>query len=247
MLLAIIDGLDSTIQGWFTHFRWPAEYAARLLLAMVAGGLVGIERELRGRQAGFRTNILVCVGSCLTMIVSINFASRPWPHEPNVNMNIDPARIAYGVMTGIGFLGAGTIIKHGVAVRGLTTAAAMWCVAAVGLAAGFGMYTLTFIATILIVAALWILDYLESMFPKWRYRTVVVRRKWRPGVIPETIDRFKAAKLRVIDASMQRTVDELTHTTINVRIAFVRAQKYYDLERQLEADPDYDILATREE
>ena len=247
MHLALIDGLDNTIQGWFSEFRWPAEYAARLLLAMIAGGLVGIERELRGRQAGFRTNILVCVGSCLTMIVSINFASRPWPHEPNVNMNIDPARIAYGVMTGIGFLGAGTIIKHGVAVRGLTTAAAMWCVAAVGMAAGFGMYTLTFIATFLIVAALWILDYLESLVPKWRYRTVTLRRKWKPGVIPETIDRFKFAGLRVIDASMQRDDDDLAHTKINVRIAFVRPRKYYDLERQLEEDPDYDILATKEE
>ena len=246
-LLGVTDPIDNIIRNWGAQFNWPAEYAARLLVAMIAGGLVGMERELRGRQAGFRTNILVCVGSALTMIVSISFASRAWPHDANVNMNIDPARIAYGVMTGIGFLGAGTIIKHGVSVRGLTTAAAMWCVAAVGLAAGFGMYTLTAIATVLIVAALWILDYLEGMFPKWRYRTVVVRRKWKPGVIPETIDRFKSARLRVIDASMQRSDDDLAHTTINVRIAFVRAQKYYDLERQLEADPDYDILATREE
>jgi putative Mg2+ transporter-C (MgtC) family protein len=247
MGLGAIDPIDSIIRDWGSQYSWPAEYAARLLMAMIAGGLVGMERELRGRQAGFRTNILVCVGSALTMIVSISFASRPWPHDVNVNMNIDPARIAYGVMTGIGFLGAGTIIKSGVSVRGLTTAAAMWCVAAVGLAAGFGMYTLTAIATVLIVAALWVLDYLESMFPKWRYRTVTVRRTWKPGVIPETIDRFKAARLRVIDASMQRSDDDLAHATINVRIAFVRAQKYYDLERQLEADPDYDILATREE
>ena len=246
-LLGVTDPIDNIIRNWGAQFNWPAEYAARLLMAMIAGGLVGIERELRGRQAGFRTNILVCVGSALTMIVSISFATGSWPHDGNVNMNIDPARIAYGVMTGIGFLGAGTIIKSGVVVRGLTTAAAMWCVAAVGLAAGFGMYTLTAIATLLIVTALWVLDYLESMIPKWRYRTVVVRRKWKPGVIPETIDRFKTARLRVIDASMQRSNEDLAHATINVRIAFVRAQKYYDLERQLEADPDYDILATREE
>ncbi|MEA2735592.1 MAG: putative Mg2+ transporter-C (MgtC) family protein [Humisphaera sp.] len=247
MQMAAFDPIDNIIRDWGAHFNWPAEYAVRLLMAMFAGGLVGLERELRGRQAGFRTNILVCVGSCLTMIVSISFASRAWPHEANVNMNIDPARIAYGVMTGIGFLGAGTIIKSGGAVRGLTTAAAMWCVAAVGLAAGFGMYTLTAIATLLIVTALWVLDYFEGMVPKWRYRTVVVRRKWKPGVIPETIERFKKAHLRVIDASMERTYEDLAHTTINVRVAFVRAQKYYDLERQLEADPDYDILATKEE
>jgi putative Mg2+ transporter-C (MgtC) family protein len=246
-LLAAVDPLDNIIRNWGSQFNWPAEYAARLLVAMIAGGLVGMERELRGRQAGFRTNILVCVGSALTMIVSISFATGTWPHEEHVNMNIDPARIAYGVMTGIGFLGAGTIVKSGIAVRGLTTAAAMWCVAAVGLAAGFGLYTLTAIATVLIVTSLWILDHIEDMFPKWRYRTVVVRRKWKPGVIPETIDRFKLAKLRVIDASMVRSEDDLQHTTINVRIGFVKAQKYYDLERQLEADPDYDILATREE
>ena len=247
-LLGVTDPIDVIIREWGAQFSWPAEYAARLLMAVIAGGLVGMERELRGRQAGFRTNILVCVGSALTMIVSISFASRDWPHDDSrFDLNVDPARIAYGVMTGIGFLGAGTIVKSGVSVRGLTTAAAMWCVAAVGLAAGFGMYTLTAIATVLIVAALWILDYLESMFPKWRYRTVVVRRKWKPGVIPETIDRFKAARLRVIDASMQRSDEDLAHTLINVRIAFVRAQKYYDLERQLEADPDYDILATKEE
>jgi putative Mg2+ transporter-C (MgtC) family protein len=247
-LLAATDPIDTIVRQWGAQFSWPAEYVVRLLMAMVAGGLVGMERELRGRQAGFRTNILVCVGSALTMIVSISFVSRDWPtHDPAVTVRIDPARIAYGIMTGIGFLGAGTIVKSGVSVRGLTTAAAMWCVAAVGMAAGFGMYTLTAIATVLIVAALWILDYLENFFPKWRYRTVVVRRKWKPGVIPETIDRFKSAGLRVIDASMQRTVDELTHTTINVRIAFVRPRRYYDLERQLEADPDYDILATREE
>ena len=245
--MAAIDPFDTIIREWGANRSWPAEYAIRLLLAMLAGGLVGIERELRGRQAGFRTNILVCVGSCLVMIVSISFATRDWPHEGNVNINIDPARIAYGVMTGIGFLGAGTIIKHNASVRGLTTAAAMWCVAAMGLAAGFGLYTLTAITTVMVVAALWVLDYLEKVIPKWRYRRVIVRRPWKPGVIAETIERFKKAGLRVNDASMQRSYEDLAHATINVRCAFVRAQKYFDLERQLETDPDYDILATQEE
>ena len=94
-------------------FDWPAEYVARLLLACVCGGLIGLERELRGRQAGFRTNLLVCVGSALTMLISITFASRSWPHDPDVTIRIDPARIAYGIMTGVGFLGAGTIVKNG--------------------------------------------------------------------------------------------------------------------------------------
>lgn len=247
MTVAVIDAIDIAIHNWFVNYDWPAEQVGRLLLAAVAGGLVGLERELRGRQAGFRTNLLVCVGSALVMIVSTSFATRPWEHAANINLNIDPSRIAYGIMTGIGFLGAGTIVKSGNAVRGLTTAAAMWCVAAVGMAAGFGLYTITGIATLLIVAALAILDFVEDWVPKLRYRTVVVRRQWRPGVIAETIARFKSAGLSVNDAGMQRTPENLAHVTISVRCAFVQVGKYYELERQLESDPDYEILETREQ
>src|SRR3982751_5325636 len=113
------------------------ETATRILLAAIFGGLIGLEREVRGRQAGFRTYILVCVGSALVMVVSIQFAAHQWTAQSanqGININIDPARIAYGVMTGIGFLGAGAIVHaQGGLVRGLTTAAALWCVAAVGL------------------------------------------------------------------------------------------------------------------
>ena len=247
MELAVIDSFDDTIRAWLQHFHWPAEHVARLLLACVAGGLVGLERELRGRQAGFRTNLLVCVGSALVMIVSISFADRKWTRQPDVTLNVDPARIAYGIMTGIGFLGAGTIVKASGSVRGLTTAAAMWCVAAVGMAAGFGMYTLTLISTVLIVAALWILDHVEILIPKMHYRTIVIRRRWKPGVIPETIERIKAAKLEVLDADFERDDDDLEHARISVRVGFIVRRKYYELERRIEEDPDYQLLATREE
>jgi putative Mg2+ transporter-C (MgtC) family protein len=246
LLLGIIDTLDNTIRQWGEHFTWPAEHVARLVLAMVCGGLVGIERELRGRQAGFRTNILVCVGSALVMVVSISFAARTWPHDATFNLNIDPSRIAYGIMTGVGFLGAGAIIKNGPMVRGLTTAAALWCVAAVGMAAGFGMYTLTVIATLLIVVALWVLDLFETVIPKWRYRTIVVRRRWKPGVIVETIKKIKAARLRVIEADFVRSED-LSHADVSIRVAFIRRQTYYSLERELEVDDQYILLATRED
>src|SRR5687767_2245150 len=98
-LLGVTDPIDVIIREWGAQFSWPAEYAARLLMAVIAGGLVGMERELRGRQAGFRTNILVCVGSALTMIVSISFAQRDWPRAAgggDYDVNVDPARIAYG-------------------------------------------------------------------------------------------------------------------------------------------------------
>lgn len=243
--LAATDGWDARMNAWANSLGWPWEGFVRLMLAAIAGGLIGLEREFRGRQAGFRTNILVCLGSALAMIVSTEFARRSWPHPGNVNINIDPARIAYSVMTGVGFLGAGTILHNKGQVRGLTTAAAMWCVAAIGLAAGLGMYLMTILAAIIVVVALWILDYFEDMLPKVRYRTVTIRRKWQVGLIAETIQRFEAANLKVVDASFERT-DDMNHADINLKIAFMNKREYYSFERKLENDTDYLLLATRE-
>jgi putative Mg2+ transporter-C (MgtC) family protein len=246
MHLAVIDAFDNSIRNWGASFDWPAEYVLRLLLAAVAGGLVGIERELRGRQAGFRTNLLVSVGSALVMLVSISFVGRAWPHGTEVNVNIDPARIAYGIMTGIGFLGAGAILKHNSGVRGLTTAAALWCVAAVGMAAGFGMYTITVIATVIIVAALWVLDYVEKFMPRTRYRTLIIRRRWGPDCVLETVNKVKQAGLKVQTAGFERTPD-LASVDVRIHAAFKRMQIYYALERALETDETYELMATREE
>ena len=243
--LGVIDGWDAHVTRWASSLGWPWEGVVRLLLAAIAGGLIGLEREFRGRQAGFRTNILVCLGSAMAMIVSTEFARRAWPHAGNVNINIDPARIAYGVMTGVGFLGAGTILHNKGTVRGLTTAAAMWCVAAIGLAAGVGMYLMTILAAILVVVALWLLDYVEDLLPKVRYRTVTIRRKWQVGLISQTIERFEAANLKVVDASFERT-DDMSHADINLKIAFMNKQEYYSFERKLEGDTDYQFMATRE-
>src|SRR3982751_5240780 len=112
MLLASLHTLDHLITQWANSLEWPVEPLLRLTLAAILGALVGLEREIRGRQAGFRTNLLVSLGCALIMIISIAFVYHPWPHAPNVNVNIDPARVAYGVMTGIGFLGAGVIVKN---------------------------------------------------------------------------------------------------------------------------------------
>jgi putative Mg2+ transporter-C (MgtC) family protein len=245
MTLAVIDAFDHSIRTWGTQFNWPAEYVLRLLLAAAAGGLVGIERELRGRQAGFRTNLLVSVGSALVMLISISFADRSWPHADGINLNIDPARIAYGIMTGIGFLGAGAILKHGNGIRGLTTAAALWCVAAVGMAAGLGMYTITVIATIIIVGALWMLDFAENLMPRTRYRTLVIRRRWGPDCIVKTIDKLKAAGMKIQTVSFQRT-DDLQFVDLSIHAAFKNWKTYYALERALETDVEFELMATRE-
>lgn len=123
------------------------EIALRLLLACVFGGIVGFQRERHYSPAGFRTYILVSLGSALIMVLSIN-------GFPNVPSTGDPARLAAQVVSGIGFLGAGTILRDGVSVKGLTTAASLWVVSAIGLAAGAGFYYSAFLVTCLVFITL---------------------------------------------------------------------------------------------
>jgi putative Mg2+ transporter-C (MgtC) family protein len=120
------------------------EAILRLLLAAVLGGVVGFQRERAGKEAGLRTNILICLGAALFTVASI----YGFPGS-------DPSRVAAGVVTGIGFIGAGVILhRHGGEVVGLTTAATIWAVAAIGLLAGAGLYLISVAATVLVVIAL---------------------------------------------------------------------------------------------
>ncbi len=241
--------IDVMLADWARSLQWPLEGVVRLVLAAMCAGLVGLEREIRGRQAGFRTNLLVGLGSALAMVVSTAFAERTW-HQPvnsNVNINVDPARIAYGVMTGVGFLGAGTIIHLRGAVRGLTTAAALWCVAGLGLCAGFGMYLMTILATLLVLLTLWILDYFERFIPKRRYRAVVLRRPWAIGCVAETVAYFKSRGMDVVDASFERLTADITTVEISLHIAFISKKQFYNFERQLERDDTMTLIATRDE
>ncbi len=128
-----------------SSLNWD-EALLRIALAGVLGGLIGLERELREREAGLRTHLLVAVGAALfTIAGAYGFDSG----------NVDPTRVAAQIVTGIGFLGAGAIIRQGFSVRGLTTAATLWVVAAVGLAAGAGYYSGAVITTALVLVALW--------------------------------------------------------------------------------------------
>jgi putative Mg2+ transporter-C (MgtC) family protein len=128
------------------------ESLLRLALAAVLGGLIGVERELREREAGLRTHLLVSVGSALfTIVGAYGFHDFVVPGHSVV----DPTRIAAQIVTGIGFLGAGAIIRQGLSVRGLTTAATLWVVAAVGLASGAGYYSAAVITTALVLIALY--------------------------------------------------------------------------------------------
>jgi len=130
----------------------------RLVLSTVLSGMIGLERQLHKRTAGLRTHILVSLGSCLIMLTSIYvFDIYKEIAQP------DPARIAAGVITGIGFLGAGTIIREKEGVRGLTTAASLWVVAGIGLAVGCGFKRAAIYATVIAVIVLFFLRFAEEI------------------------------------------------------------------------------------
>src|SRR4030088_2191819 len=140
---------------------------ARLLAALGAGALIGYERSYHGRPAGFRTHALVCTASSLLMLVTVYEAH--WMRATTALVQIDPTRMAQGIMTGIGFLGAGVIIKEGASVRGLTTAASIWITAAIGIMAGVGFYFPVIIATALTLGTLSMFRWIEARMPALFY------------------------------------------------------------------------------
>ena len=134
------------------------EFALRLIVAAILGAAIGIERERSDHPAGMRTHLLVSLGSATFTVLSIEAFKAP---------GADPARVAAQIVTGIGFLGAGAILKRGVSVKGLTTAASLWAVAAVGMAAGAAAYGIAIAATIIVIVSLWPLRIIERRwFPR---------------------------------------------------------------------------------
>ena len=140
-----------------------AEALLRLVIAAGLGGAIGLERELRDHEAGFRTHLIVSLGACVFTLVSA-YAWTDWTFSTASGVVFDPTRIAAQIVTGIGFLGAGAIIVRGVSVRGLTTAATLWVVAAIGMAAGTGYYEVAVGAAVLVLVSLGPLKLVSSRF-----------------------------------------------------------------------------------
>lgn len=159
-LLSIVGSFDNSI--------------VKLLIASILGGIIGWERERRGRPAGLRTHILVCVGVTLMMVVSEHIFEKYKTFADNSILRVDPARIAAQVVTGIGFLGAGTIMRFKATVRGLTTAASLWVVAGIGLAVGSSCYVPALLTTFLAFFALFFLPLLEREIKRDAYSTLKV-------------------------------------------------------------------------
>jgi putative Mg2+ transporter-C (MgtC) family protein len=168
----------------------------RLTLAAVLGGAIGFEREYREREAGLRTHLLVCVGSALFTIISA-YGFHDFLTSGDQVVRTDPTRIAAQVVTGIGFLGAGAIIRQGLSIRGLTTAATLWVAAAIGMAAGAGYYPGAIIGTVITLIALWPLrvgayQVFERIRPEERSIVVDLRPDTKLPQLLEALEREKA-------------------------------------------------------
>lgn len=171
----------------------------KLVFAALAGGIIGLEREKHGRPAGLRTHLLVGLGACLMMIISEAFPLKYASHDMQSALRIDPARTAAQIVVGIGFLGAGVIIKEGISVRGLTTAASLWLVAGLGMAFGMGLFLPGAMATMLALLSLVSLKRLETIINRDRYLSITVTARDRPGLQDELEQLFSSFRVRITD------------------------------------------------
>lgn len=169
------------------------EIALRLVAALLVGAAIGFERSYRGRPAGFRTHALVCLSTSLLMLLTA-FEGLWVPESTDVRVTLDPTRMAQGIMTGIGFLGAGAIMKDGFSVRGLTTAASIWITAAIGILIGIGFYLPAGIAAVLTLATLSVFGWLERKLPSEFYAVFTVRFERSAHVPEEEMRRLVTAR-----------------------------------------------------
>lgn len=183
----LINAIGSQIESYVSII-------IRLLEACLLGGIIGFEREHLHRPAGFRTHILVCVGSALVMITSEFIFHKFSPY-----VNADPARLGAQVISGIGFLGAGTIIKEGINVKGLTTAASLWAVSCVGIAVGIGFYSGAFIATIIIFLTLVVIRRLQRRKTSQKNVSLCIHTLIKRGEVRELSSILEEFGVKVTD------------------------------------------------
>lgn len=185
----------------------PHYFLIRLLFASLLGALIGVERDIHGRSAGLRTNLLVSLGAAVFMILSevipTSFISG---HDSNSILRSDPSRIAANIITGIGFIGAGVIIKSGFSVKGLTTAACLWVSASIGMSAGAGLYELAIIVTTIGLISLIFLNQLEKVYAKDSYRSIQIVTS-NDTNISKIIDVIKRDELKIIYLDKDRNYE----------------------------------------
>ncbi len=213
------------------HF---GEVLLRVVLAGLLGGAIGVEREIREREAGLRTHLLVAVGAALFTIVSA-YGWHDFHFSARSGITYDPTRIAAQIVTGIGFLGAGAIIRQGFSVRGLTTAATLWVVAAIGLAAGAGYYSAAVITTAVALFSLWPLRIVAFRIvqrfrggtgrllvelPTGQSPAPVIAEVERSGGRIEVMEISQEADRRNVELTLELPQDEVAHELVS-RVADV--------------------------
>ena len=181
---------------------------ARLLLASLLGGILGLEREIHGRPAGFRTHLLVSLGSCLFCISSVEFYRIFGNFTGTGPVGVDPGRIAAQVVAGIGFLGAGAIIRDRASIRGLTTAACLWVAAALGIACGIGLYYLAMSVTVVALISLLLLKQVEKVLNRDIYFTVKVWGEDNENFISRVYEALISCGIDHIDAKFDKNLEQ---------------------------------------
>ena len=193
----------------FSETTWVI--LARVLLAGGLGAMIGFERDVHGRSAGLRTHLLVAMGAAVFMVLSQLVAAEGVSHEGKIIAS-DPGRIAAQIVTGIGFLGAGVIIKEGITVRGLTTSACLWIAAGIGMSAGAGYFTLAIVTTVSSLLGLVGLKSFEKTYKKDSYRILTI--KTPVGIDSSSVIRVvKEQNLDVMSCDIYKNYEEKTTVT----------------------------------
>ena len=219
-----------TVQSELLEIIW------RLLAALAAGAIIGLERTYRGRAAGFRTHALVCVASTLLMLVTV-YESHWFSAAAAARVVIDPTRMAQGIMTGIGFLGAGVIVKEGLTVRGLTTAASIWITASIGILTGIGFYFAAGLGTVATLGTLSVFRWIEGRMPAEFYANFLIRFP-RAEVMPEEDLRRLIAEHGFSVANMSyRIAGQGREFEYQMVLRTLRAANAQNLSARLAAEP----------
>lgn len=213
------------------------EIALKLFVAALLGGIVGIERENKKRAAGLRTHVLVSLGSALVMITSEYIFDQYYGLS-----NIDPTRLGAQVISGIGFLGAGTIIKQGVSIRGLTTAASLWTVACIGLAAGAGFYVAAIMTAAIVFITLVLLSKLEKVLSGKHNLNpeIIVRLENKPGMLGEVASHIGASGANITNVGIEE--DEENSLIVHFSLKLPKDLSRGDLLVHLKALPGISII-----
>lgn len=194
----------------------------RIAAGAVLGGLVGLEREIRGQAAGFRTHTVVAMGSTLFTLVSIYGFEPFFTSAVEEPLRFDPSRIAAQIVVGIGFLGAGAIMRHGTSVKGLTTAASLWVVAAMGLAVGAGFWVGAVTVSLLLLIVLRVLRPTENIIVRWVYpegAKLVISLESQAVDSTSFVQQLEEQKVNVREISSVKAKDGITTLNLSVRLA----------------------------